>query len=110
MRIIEGRLHDVLKSIIMRNSPNEAVGLILPDDRVVELPNYAKSPTDQFEIHKNDILEALKGLYDIESLTLWHSHPSGGVGPSRTDLQNKVEVFDHLVLSIVDGEIVPTWY
>jgi len=47
---------------------------------------------------------------DPQDVTLWHSHPSGGVGPSRIDMQQKIPMANHLVLALVEGEVIPTWY
>jgi proteasome lid subunit RPN8/RPN11 len=35
-----------------------------------------------------------------ESLVIWHTHPSGNVGPSRGDLLHKLGDLSYLVVSI----------
>lgn len=112
MRIIEGKLERELKSIIIAESPNEAAGLILADGTVIVLPNHSKSPSNSFEIHRNDIYHAIEFESDdqIVDMTLWHSHPSGGIGPSTIDMQQRTGLAHHLVISLVEGELVYTWY
>lgn len=41
-----------------------------------------------------------------EDVIVWHTHPSGFVGPSRGDMQNRVEGLKYLVVSLPDGEAV----
>lgn len=107
---IEGLVEQELHRLCLLRAPHEAVGLIIGDRQVVELTNWSKSPNDSFEIHKADIVTALTQDFDITTLTIWHSHPSGGVGPSRIDMQQKVPNVAHLVITLVDGELVYSWY
>lgn len=111
MILLEGKLEDELSKIIRAKAPQEAVGLILNEDEVVELPNHSSTPTNHFEVHKVDILGIIGHLdIDPQDVIFWHSHPSGGIGPSRTDLQQKTLFHYHLVLALIDGTIVPSWY
>jgi proteasome lid subunit RPN8/RPN11 len=111
MHLIEGKLRRDLLVRAFEATPYEAVGLILPDRRVVSLPNLAEGDST-FRVSKADIIAALEGVERqyLDEVVLWHSHPSGGIGPSTTDLQQKTQFTYHLVVSIVDGDIVPTWY
>ena len=111
MHLIEGKLRRDLLVRAFEATPYEAVGLILPDRRVVSLPNRADADST-FRVSKADIIAALEGVERqyLDEVVLWHSHPSGGIGPSTTDLQQKTQFTYHLVVSIVDGDIVPTWY
>lgn len=90
--------------------PHEAAGLILSNDLVVSLRNHAEHPEDTFSITREDIVAAIPDGIDVSDAVLWHSHPSGGIGPSRIDMQQKTAFPYHLVLALVDGEIIPTWY
>jgi|SRR6478609_521727 len=105
-----------LEQIILPEMPNEAAGLILPDGTVVQLPNEAENPTNRFTVSRLEIQKVLLSnhlplsLATLEKLTLWHSHPGGGVGPSRVDLAQRVEPLSHLVIAVTDGELTPTWY
>jgi len=108
MHQIEGNLKLKLLRLAVRAAPNEAVGLILNDRSVVELTNLRTE--GNFEVSRDEVRLALEGEANIDQVTLWHSHPNGGVGPSRADVQNKSPIPYHLVISLVNGEIIPTWY
>lgn len=101
-----------LQAIAERHAPHEAVGLLIDERIVIPLRNHSSHPENTFELLKVDIVNALRAsdLPETYDLAIWHSHPSGGVGPSRTDLRNRVNGVRHLVVSLVDGELVPTWY
>lgn len=109
----EGGAHDRLKQVIFREAPREAVGLLTVDGQVIELRNSSANPESNFEVTKIELLEALSAVSnytDLTKLIFWHSHPSGGVGPSRTDMQQKIPTVTHLVASIVDDDLVYTFY
>ena len=110
MLILEGILHTHLRQFAIAASPREAVGLILSDLSVVRLPNYASAPEHQFKVAKNDILNALGDEENLDEVVFWHSHPMGGLGPSRLDMKHKTLFNHHLVLSVVENDIVPSWY
>lgn len=110
MLIIEGYIERELTRIAKLRAPKEAVGLILGDYRVFELPNHAEDSETRFEVHKDDILKLLERNVDLMAVTFWHSHPAGGVGPSRFDMRHKSMFVNHLVVALVEGELVPTWY
>jgi proteasome lid subunit RPN8/RPN11 len=110
VRPIEGQLRTDLLRITTKRSPEEAVGLIRFNGEVVELLNVSRTPQETFEVHKSQIVAALENDEDALRATLWHSHPKGVVGPSRTDIRSKTPFAYHLVISLVDGDIVPTWY
>lgn len=112
MLIVEGAQRAALLNAVIRAEPREAVGLLTNDRRVIPLPNRAYEPENTFSVTKEDILSAIRGheIEDLTNLTLWHSHPGGGVGPSKVDMQQKVPFLDHLVVTIVEDDIVLTWY
>lgn len=112
MRLIEGKLRASLLELVLKRAPEEAVGLLLHDDRIIELPNRSEHAEDSFMASRNDIIEAIRDIdgLDLENVVLWHSHPNGGVGPSRVDMRNKTPFRYHLVVSLIDDDIVPTWY
>lgn len=109
MQILEGKLHEALKEIVLKRAPQEAVGLLDDDGRIIELTNHSSEPESNFEIRRDELISALEGKL-AAGLTLWHSHPGGGVGPSRTDMQQRLPFIDHLVISVVDGDLVYTYY
>lgn len=106
----EGEAHDRLKQIIFQAAPKEAVGLFTGDGRVIMLTNHSSHPEDHFEVHKGELLEHLSGELNLQELVFWHSHPGGGIGPSRTDMKQKIPFIQHLVVSIVDDDLVYTYY
>lgn len=106
----EGRTHDELKRVVLQEQPREAVGLLTDDGRVIMLTNQAKHPEDTFEVHKGELLEYLSEEPNWRNLIFWHSHPGGGIGPSRTDMQQRIPFLQHLVVSIVNDDLVYTYY
>lgn len=101
--------------------PNEACGVLLPipmRNRVVwEVPNRAEDGTDKFEMHSDDVVIMLEewaadnAQHAVwENIVLWHTHPSGSIGPSKADLENKIEKCGNLVVSLTDSGPVATWF
>lgn len=105
-------------------APAEACGLLLPapiEGRWVwELPNRSKKPHTSFEMQGPDMILLLESLFKqnldlietlIPTLTAWHTHPAGNVGPSLFDLRNKPAHFKSLVVSLPkQGKPLATWY
>lgn len=110
MRVIEGSLHEELKQLVLSKAPQEAVGLLTKDDRIIPLTNQSSEPENNFEILRSELIEALGNETSLVDLTLWHSHPNGGVGPSRTDMKQRIPHLTHLVVTIIDGDVVYTYY
>lgn len=110
MQLIEGTLKQKLKTLILEKQPFEAAGLIFPTGEVKELRNRAEDPRSNFLFYKEDLVVALDGVEDVSEVIVWHSHPGGGIGPSLIDMRQKTPFPYHLVLTIVDNDIVPTWY
>jgi proteasome lid subunit RPN8/RPN11 len=112
--IIEGRLKLSLLGIIRSRLPHEAVGIIY-NDMAYELRNDHDFPNENFAVDKRELralIETLMVPMDqiADEVFLWHSHPGGGIGPSRFDMTHKTPLKNHLVVTIVDGDLVPTWY
>lgn len=116
--IIDESAQKALQEAAERHSPREAVGIMIAH-RLFELPNLAEG-IDEFRVEKASIVSLFErddvnwlmqqhGL-TYDDVVLWHSHPSGGVGPSTTDLRSKTPFKYHLVVSLVNGEAVFTWY
>jgi len=110
MHLILDNLKKELLKVVLLRAPNEAAGVILKDGTVVELQNLSDHPEDSFLLDRAELVKLLQFENEPEEVTLWHSHPSGGVGPSRIDMQQKTPLKYHLVLSLVEGDITPTWY
>lgn len=100
----------------MNRRPSEAVGVIVKGDKVIELPNRSMTPHNSFILDVNDIAVELQNMRitmtpsDWESLVIWHTHPGGLIGPSRIDMQNRVERLLHLVVAMTESGPVPTFY
>jgi proteasome lid subunit RPN8/RPN11 len=109
MHSLEGPLARSIATLASEAAPAEAVGLILSDGCVVALTNLA-SANNAFRVSKTEILDALGTESDFKNVAFWHSHPAGGVGPSRTDMANKMPFSYHLVVSLVNGDPIFTWY
>lgn len=105
------RMMRELRAIAIEDGPREAAGVIVNETSVVVLSNHAADPYRHFELYKEDIRVAVSHLQvELESLVIWHTHPGGGVGPSRADIRHRTPGIDHLVITVVDGDIIPTWY
>lgn len=96
-------LHEILQTDALREiyslgilrQPAEACGLLIdrayikPDGRhshVLELPNRTLETTGQYVIEPTDISYVLQDHQDVEEVAVWHTHPSGFIGPSAGDL------------------------
>lgn len=101
--------------------PNEACGFLLtfpggPND-VVELKNCSSEPRDTVAM---DPAELRRALLDVvgsrqallerleQHLVVWHTHPSGHVGPSKTDMEFRRTIPEVrcLVVTLPTGEAV----
>lgn len=112
--LIEGHLRSRLLDKALLEAPNEAAGIIYRNE-VYSLGNTSESPGDSFEVDLSELRLLFEALQiDLGSAAqevfFWHSHPSGGVGPSRIDMQRRTPLEHHLVIALVEGDIVPTWY
>src|SRR5690349_17419194 len=100
--------------------PAEACGLLLDTpiwrsgrlSYVIELPNRTLHTTGQYVIYPDDIRLALEGVGGDEfEVAVWHTHPSGHVGPSAGDLAERpnadVKMF---VVALTDDGPVATWF
>lgn len=115
--VLNPQLTAEIVRIGLDRAPNEACGILLPppgdifrfrsrNRQVIELPNRSLNPRDSYEIRGTDIVQELSEWFesvepsDDPGLVIWHTHPSGNVGPSRGDLDHKLETFTYLVVSI----------
>lgn len=113
IRAVEGALADALEVRALAAYPEEAVGLLTNDGRIFELPNHAPERGANFRVYKEDILSCIRMNEledDLVGLTLWHSHPNGGVGPSRIDMQQRLPFLQHLVVTLESSGAIFTWY
>ena len=120
--VLEQKLVNQIARIGKDRLPNEACGLILPYPvkgvQVIELPNRSKKPHDSFEMTGEDMLLSLEQVFQgdfpehlLPSLTAWHTHPRGHVGPSKFDMENKPAKFKSLVVTLFDDSPpLATWF
>lgn len=117
MFTVEGKLKDNLLELLNDALPREVGGVIIDGQHIMVLTNHAEG-NSSFEFRVWELREAINdygmgsapGPEIADRVTLWHTHPGGGVGPSREDMRNKTPLKYHLVLALVEGDIVPTWY
>lgn len=96
--------------------PIEAAGFIFQGSHVIELANRSMMPTKNFEFEPEDVLIAVEMAHleltddDWHDAVLWHTHPAGNIGPSSTDIENKLGPIRHLVVALTDAGPIPTYY
>lgn len=112
-------LHDQALDLIwklgLERRPIEACGILLPEPHrgrwLIEMPNRSPTPQNMWMFNLDDLKVGLEGVdTDLEKLTIFHTHPGGNVGPSKTDLRAKIESLYYLVVALTDEGPVPTWY
>jgi len=100
-------------------APNEACGILLdmPWKKadgsisfVKELPNRALDE-GRYRVDPDDIRLVLEGLEEVEDVAVWHTHPSGLIGPSQRDMVNRppADIW-MLVVSLLPDGAVATWF
>jgi proteasome lid subunit RPN8/RPN11 len=98
----------------MERMPLEACGVIFPDGTLFELTNVSETPEDSYEIKVPDLRTLITQMQtrwgvdaQLKDIVIWHTHPSGFVGPSRDDIKTKVAPeARYLVVALPDGEAV----
>ncbi len=93
--------------------PQEAVGLLWesPGNEVGHrhLANISADPEHSYEVNVSELIakyEAATGRDILQSMdegtmfTLWHSHPSGLVGPSRGDMRERQDALAYMVVTV----------
>jgi len=107
---------DKIMELGMVAHPNEACGVILPDNTLVEISNIAKHPTWSYILDPAGFTNALNGylqkpdsrgdeLY-MDSIIIWHTHPGGVVGPSDGDKAEMIGDLRYLVVTLPSGEAI----
>jgi proteasome lid subunit RPN8/RPN11 len=106
---------DQILKIGQENLPNEACGILIPlpgNPILRELSNSHWTPETGYSVNNDELVNALKAiLNDHPTLTLtksdvvvWHTHPSGYIGPSEDDLRYKEADLQYLVVAMPNGE------
>lgn len=119
--VLEPDLVNTIAHIGMQRKPNEACGVITPTPhkgrRVFEVPNRSSLPRDSFEMSSEDIVLELRhwmannqAYARWDQLVMWHTHPGGNIGPSQTDVENRIEHCGNLVVALLDCGPHATWF
>lgn len=96
----------------MEENPKEACGIVVPrlsnplDTWVHKLKNRAPNPIGQYMIDPLTIAQIVEDPELWDDVLVWHTHPSGNVGPSQGDMRTRVEGVKYLVVSLPNGEAV----
>ncbi|MGH9339839.1 MAG: hypothetical protein ACRD1R_09690 [Acidobacteriota bacterium] len=100
--------------------PREIGGFICPDGTIFWLTNEAEEE-QQWLVSADQLHHAFNGGnglrelgFDYTDILVWHTHPSGFIGPSRQDLESRrdPEVADfwkdtaYATISLPGGEVV----
>lgn len=106
----------IIGEIGERREPAEACGIVIHAQQVIELPNRSLTPHSTFRMLMEDIafeLDRRKERLTEEQwleMVIWHTHPGGLIGPSRTDIKNKVPRLRHLVVALTEDGPIPSYY
>jgi proteasome lid subunit RPN8/RPN11 len=96
----------------MARLPNEACGLVVPDldepaaQWVHELQNRSKDPLNSYAIDPMTIYDLRSDRETWSSVLVWHTHPSGHVGPSQQDWDDRLPDVKYLVVALPGGQAV----
>lgn len=104
----------------LHRAPAEACGLLtdtprlLADGRrthVIELPNRTLYTSGQYVIDAADVRLAMEDHEEVGEMAVWHTHPSGHVGPSQGDADNRPALDIQLfVVALTPDGPVATWF
>lgn len=94
--------------------PQEACGVLVvdyPRHYVRSLVNTSNDPERSYAVDNRELVETLVDLMESEDIVIqredvviWHTHPSGYVGPSRGDISAKEPTLNYLVVALPNGE------
>jgi proteasome lid subunit RPN8/RPN11 len=117
--ILEKSLPEIYRLGLTRY-PAEACGLLVDVPRrlhtgdlthVIELPNRSLAANGQYVVLPGDIELALRDYDEIEEAAIWHTHPSGYIGPSEGDKAHRPTADVHMVVVALTPEgPVATWF
>lgn len=94
----------------MARLPYEACGVVVPDldapaeEWVHELANRSPDPLNNYRIDPATVKALLVDPEVWEDVLVWHTHPSGLVGPSKNDMRMKDPRLKYLVVALPRGE------
>jgi proteasome lid subunit RPN8/RPN11 len=108
-------LPEVVEKILMITQHNpliEHCGVYTDMGEVICLRNISEKPESSYVLDPDEVVELFESRDDFqiddlgEKVGVWHTHPSGLVGPSREDLRTKIDGLNYLVVTIPTGEAV----
>lgn len=94
----------------MERLPYEACGIIIPDLDVTaehwvhELKNRSPDPLNSYKLDPETIADLLIDPEVWEDVLIWHTHPSGHVGPSKGDMDGRDPRLKYLVVALPGGQ------
>lgn len=78
---------------------------------VKELPNRSTDGPGTYRVEAADIRLVMEGLEEVEDVAVWHTHPSGFIGPSQGDMQNRPDSNIYMVvISLTENGPVASWF
>lgn len=89
-------------------APEEICGILVNETegvRLVQLQNRAEDRTDGYVIDAETMRTLALKPKTWAHVAVWHTHPSGLVGPSQRDLSHKIHNITYVVISIPSGEV-----
>lgn len=104
----------------LKAQPAETCGVILPTpfkgSQVVEVKNEAQDAENHFYTTGKAIAKVIYEWFltathqETLDIIFWHTHPNGGIGPSRVDLRERIFGGHHLVVSLTEDGPCPVIY
>lgn len=76
----------------------ESCGFVLLDGSVIEVPNVASNPKENFQVSEEDLQ-----TYESQAVATWHTHPSSSCNLSAPDYLCFL-AFPNLQHYIYDGD------
>jgi proteasome lid subunit RPN8/RPN11 len=108
-----------ITSAIVRALPREAVGLLWEPAGCpavhIPLTNTSDDPERSYAVSVEEIALSFlrttgRTITGAVDLTLWHSHPSGQVGPSRGDMRERAEGLRYMVVTVDHDDLTATLF
>lgn len=92
----------------VEGAPEEICGLLVNETegvRLVQLQNRAEDRCAGYVIDQQTMKTLAVKPKTWAHVAVWHTHPSGLVGPSEGDLKHKISNVTYVVVSIPSGEV-----
>lgn len=84
--------YQMMHEDVIRRLPHEACGIVAGrhncSEEIFDITNILSSPT-RFRMSPEEQWDAFKAMEDqnLDLLAIYHSHPNGPTGPSKTDIE-----------------------